>query len=139
MGSAPNWSGFIDTRGYLRVRFSNKQAPLHVHIAEAALGRPLRGTEQIHHVNEIKTDNSPSNLVICPANDYHRLLHVRTAALEACGNANWLKCQYCKVYDDRANMIVQKNRASRYANRAHHAKCSTEYRRTLYLRRKVGQ
>jgi hypothetical protein len=76
-----------------------------------ALGRPLRGGqggEQVHHW-EPGNDDGP--LVVCPDTAYHRLLHIRTAALEACGNPDWRHCVRCKQYDDPANMSSAPGRA----------------------------
>lgn len=89
-----------DTRGYV---------PQHILIAEKALGRDLRLPVEVHHVNEIKSDNAPSNLVICQDRDYHQLLHQRRRALLTCGNANWRKCPYCKYYDDPQFMARRKS------------------------------
>lgn len=95
----------------------------HVVVAERALGRKLPRGAEVHHVNEIKTDNSPSNLVICPNRQYHQMLHYRSRALDACGNANYCKCEYCKGYDDPANLTRQdRGRAGiRYRHKACHA------------------
>ena len=58
----------------------------HVLVAEAILGKYLPNKAVIHHVNGIRTDNKPSNLVICQDNNYHFLLHNRQNKLrkESC-------------------------------------------------------
>ena len=45
-----------------------------VMIAVAALGRPLRNREAVHHINGIKDDDRNCNLLIC-TNSYHAWLH----------------------------------------------------------------
>lgn len=97
----------------------------HVVIAEHALGREMPAGVQVHHVDYDSSNSVPGNLVICPNQDYHYLLHVRTDALNACGNANWRKCQFCKTWDAPEKM-VQKNRVN------YHALCRNQARRTKY-------
>lgn len=102
----------------------------HVLIAERAMGKPLPAKAEVHHVDESKGNNVPSNLVICQDHAYHRLLHVRMRALDACGNANWRKCTFCKRYDDPAAMTA--NRWSFY-----HAACHATYQCTRYQRERT--
>src|SRR3990172_5671100 len=49
----------------------------HVLIAEKALGRHMPKGAQVHHWNEIESDNRNTNLVICQDIGYHKLLHKR--------------------------------------------------------------
>lgn len=68
----------------------------HVQIAEQALGRKLRGVEEVHHVDGDSLNNRRSNLVICQDRAYHSLLHVRTRVVKAGGNPNTQKiCNAC--------------------------------------------
>jgi hypothetical protein len=93
----------------------------HVAVAKRALGRPLPEGVEVHHVNEVKSDNRGSNLVICPNREYHALLHVRTRALDACGNAAFRQCEYCKKWDAPENLKEQKR--GRAGRRHRHSAC----------------
>jgi hypothetical protein len=56
----------------------------HVLIAEKALGKPLPKGAVVHHVDRDSMNNntkSPWNLVVCPDQAYHLLLHARVRAL----------------------------------------------------------
>lgn len=112
----PNWRGGrrIDARGYVLVhqpkhpRASSSGYVLeHVLIAEQALGKPLPEGAQVHHVDGDPGNNAPGNLVICQDQAYHKLLHRRQRALEACGHADWLRCWVCKEWDEPANLRVE--------------------------------
>lgn len=87
---------------YQRVRYGNRYVRAHRVRAELALGRPLRGTECVHHADGTKDTDAP--LVICPDESYHRLLHTRTAVVRLGGNPNTERvcchCQKCKPYTE---------------------------------------
>ncbi|SRR6266404_3124747 len=91
----------------------------HRAIAAKALGRSLRGTEEVHHVDgRLNNDN----LVICPDHAYHMLLHIRQRAFDACGNYNCRKCSICKQWDDPSNLrIYNKNTGSNLVSIVHRA------------------
>lgn len=80
-----NWHGgsFLHERGYVRVHVGNNQYKMeHVLLAEKALGRLLPPEVIVHHVNGDPGDNkTPWNLVVCPDQAYHLLLHQRARAL----------------------------------------------------------
>ena len=48
----------------------------HVLVSCENIGRPLVDREQVHHINGIKTDNRPDNLIVMTINE-HRSLHER--------------------------------------------------------------
>lgn len=124
--NAPHGSGSKDKAGY--VKFGGVDNPerkrQHVLVAEKALGKSLPAKAVVHHANEITSDNRPENLVICPNEKYHNLLHKRMRALKACGNPDYLKCKICKAYDARSNMYCEAG------DRHHwHKKCLADKRR----------
>ena len=78
----------------------------HVLIAERALGHPLPANAVIHHVNRNNADNRNSNLVICQDSSFHKLVHMRAKAFEACGHANWKQCKICKKWEPLENLAM---------------------------------
>lgn len=47
----------------------------HILVAEEMLGRKLSKENVVHHINCVKSDNSPSNLVVCENQREHFLIH----------------------------------------------------------------
>lgn len=115
-------TGTVTTNGYVAIAKDGKKKQAHVLISEAALGLPLPPGAEVHHVNEDRSDNTPSNLVVCPSRAYHKMLHQRQASLDACGNPSYRKCPFCKQYSDPESMTH--NKSSRYY---FHAACKTSY------------
>ena len=74
-------SWWVNSKGYVEGRLwqDGKQIRVkqHRHIASAALGRPLLPTEDVHHENEQKIDNDPTNFVILN-HGAHTSLHNRS-------------------------------------------------------------
>lgn len=104
----------------------------HVVIAEAALGKPLPERAVVHHVDYDKSNNVPTNLVVCPSGKYHHLLHIRTDALNATGNANARKCFYCHTYDVPGNLSQVRD------GRTYHPGCNRKHV-AAYSRKKQEQ
>jgi HNH endonuclease len=96
--------------GYVYVKTAEHPRPLghgwaaeHVLVVEKILGRYLDSIHPIHHVNGIKNDNRPENLVVCEDRSYHRLLHKRMRVIGAGGDPEiqavcW-DCRQLKLLD----------------------------------------
>lgn len=97
----------------------------HILIAEKALGRFIPESIEIHHFNEVRSDNRGGNLVICEDRDYHCLLHVRTRAYRACGDPSSRKCKYCKKWDREA------------AKHGYHIPCKSLYDKQRSVRHEI--
>ena len=106
--------------GYFKVRIGNKQVREHIAVAEKAFGRKLPCGAIVHHADRNKSNNENSNLVICPNDAYHLILHRRLRAMDACGNPNWVKCWVCKTYSSPDDIVVN-------GKNTHHKKCVNEY------------
>ena len=87
---AENKKAYIDKDGYWCVIKEGKNGRrqnirVHTLIAERVLGRELKRSELVHHVNMITTDNRHKNLLICNSG-YHRWLHSEMARRYAINN-----------------------------------------------------
>lgn len=73
---APPGEG-VRADGYVIITVDGHQISEHVYVAEKALGRKLPKGAQVHHIDENKANNIGTNLVICPSQAYHMLIHKR--------------------------------------------------------------
>jgi hypothetical protein len=96
---------------YRRVNLKGRFEWEHRIIAEKALGKKLPDSAVVHHWSEFYGMRGNSCLVVCENQAYHLFLHQRQRAFEACGRAYWLRCPYCKRYDDPGNLYVRKNQS----------------------------
>lgn len=70
--------GGIDSNGYKVITVDGVRNYEHIFVAEKALGKKLPEGAVVHHMNEDKLDNfTPFNLIVCPDQAYHLLLHRR--------------------------------------------------------------
>lgn len=125
----PNGTGSIDHEGYVIRTVDGSHKREHIDVAERALGKPLPFGAIVHHVDENRSNNDPSNLVICPSRAYHALIHRRMRALAACGNPSWLKCSICGTYDAPENLAVNAKWSV-----ARHRACMTRVARERSIR-----
>lgn len=129
----PNGTGSVTHQGYHKVTVDGVPRLVHVVAAERALGKRLPAGAIVHHVDEDKSHNEGTNLVVCPDQSYHRLLHERMKAMEACGNPNWRRCRYCKEYDALDRLRAYKDgKKTVYVHRA----CNAARGRSEYWKNK---
>lgn len=104
---------------------ANGQILEHVFIMSGLLERALTNLEVVHHRDEDKRNNHPSNLQLFATSAEHEKHHAEQRALIACGNASFMKCRFCKTYDDPLVMVLRKTQHGAY-----HNKCYKEYMNT---------
>lgn len=151
MKAADYFKGWtIDGRGYVmiyrphhpRAHRGNGYVFEHILIAETALGKSLPIGAEVHHFNEITSDNANNNLVICENHAYHQLLHVRARAMAACGNPDWVACRVCHRYDEPSSLVIgyyKWSERAALAQFAYHAACMSQRGRLSYLKRLIAQ
>lgn len=114
---------YVHAEGYVVIKTQVGQWRLeHIAVVERVLGKRLRRTAQVHHINENRADNRPENLVACDSLAYHKLLHYRTRALRESGHPDWWRCQFCGIWDDPITMV-------RFGSKARYGRSSLAHRR----------
>lgn len=75
--------GTINHNGYKYIEINGVQREEHRIIMERVLGRPLKSSEIVHHINGNKLDNRPENLMVTTISE-HRKLHATTERRRIC-------------------------------------------------------
>lgn len=78
---AAKGSGTLNAGGYRLLTVNGRREYEHTLIAEKALGKRLPETAKVHHFDLDPANNAPGNLVVCPDQAYHLLLHRRQREL----------------------------------------------------------
>lgn len=90
------------TTGYLSRHYASGSKQwtvlLHRETVEQVLGKPLASSAVVHHVNDDRQDNRPSNLVVLQNRSEHLELHYRRRVLRAGGDP-WTQriCATCRM------------------------------------------
>lgn len=87
--------GTLHIDGYWSYQIEGRAVMEHVLVVERALGKRLPKGAIVHHFDGDRLNNANDDLIVCPDNAYHMLLHARQRAYEASGHADWLRCQIC--------------------------------------------
>lgn len=94
---------------YRSVQIDGQPMTLHRRRAEKALGHPLPPQAVVHHADGSRSDTAP--LVICPNENYHKLLHRRMRVVALGGDPNQDKfCPTCERV--KPHGAFARNRAS---------------------------
>lgn len=109
----------VDKDGYVKVLVPGHPRGVgrgwvleHIVVAEKVLGKPLPSCAQVHHVNEVKSDNATSNLAILQSQKEHNDLHYRLKVLRAGGDPFMDRlCIDCRQPKSKSDFYPSKDRA----------------------------
>jgi len=101
---------WIDANGYPTMSTGKQtQKSVHRFVVEQALGRKLKRTEVVHHIDGNKLNNKRNNLVVC-TDKYHKLLHARQDVLaDGYHPDKHHYCTACKMYHIHEDFPKNKN------------------------------
>ena len=137
-GKAINSNGYVQIRMADHPRVNSGGYVLeHILIAERAIKRLLPFGAEIHHFNEIRSDNRNSNLIICESGTYHKLLHRRKRAFIATGSATAMKCLICKRWDIPELISLKYNNARGHWY-SYHRSCAAQKQRERRARKRAA-
>jgi hypothetical protein len=128
-----NGTGHLRQDGYVTRHIGGIRQLEHQIVGERALGKPLPENAVIHHWDKNRSNNTPANLAVFPNRQYHNLIHQRMRAYDVCGHADWLKCRFCKQYDDPKNMAISKS------GHGYHRECDNSYQRQSRIERNAKE
>jgi len=112
--SAAKYTGkFIRSDGYVAIKVNGKFELEHRVKMELKIGRPLLSSEHVHHLNNIKHDNSDVNLIIVGIGEHISKFH-------ACKKDpnKWIECTCfnCGIKFQR-NKLESKSHPNTFCNR----------------------
>ena len=93
-------------------------------VCEKAQSRYLNPLEIVHHLDRVKSNNEPYNLLVCSNQRAHMELHASEDAFRACGRSDYRWCPYCKTYDAPENLTKRKSGHGTY-----HKNCVSKNKR----------
>jgi len=97
-----------------------------------AIGRVLTSCEQVHHIDEDRSNDDMDNLMLFPNQSTHKLFHRRLDAYKAIGNPDARKCKHCKEWDIESNLMIK-------GNEAKHRDCYNKYQREYMLKYRANK
>ncbi len=86
-----NFEHGLSTSGYRRLTIRGERRYEHIVVMEKKVGRRLFPGESVHHVDFVKTNNSPENLFLFPSEKEHQIAHnsVVNSVIAYWGNGVW--------------------------------------------------